>query len=94
MGNLFRRGRGEDEESPSKVGLRTEVKTAGRDGAPEAVKNWGGSTHVWKAEGEELVKRKKGWVAGKDGVMGARAKGVADARRMQTETQGSGCGDR
>ena len=26
--------------------------------------------------------------------MGARAKGVADARRMQTETQGSGCGDR
>lgn len=73
---------------------RREVRTAGKDGAPGAVKNWGGSTHVWKAEGEELVKRKKGWVAGKDGVMGARVKGVADARRMQTETQGSGCGDR
>ena len=40
------------------------------------------------------MKRKKGGVAGKDSVMGARAKGVADARRMQTETQGSGCVDR
>lgn len=39
---------------------RREVRTAGRDGAPGAVKNWGGSTHVWKAEEEELVKRKKG----------------------------------
>ena len=65
MGTLFRCRHGEDEEITQQVGQgqaedRREVRTAGRDGAPGAVKNWGGSTHVWKAEEEELVKRKKG----------------------------------
>lgn len=52
----------------------------------------GDDTFIWKAQGEELVKRKDGQVRGEGSAMGSRAKGVADARGMRTEAHGAGAG--
>lgn len=52
----------------------------------------GDDTLIWKAQGEELVKRMDGQVRGEGSVMGSRAKGVADARGTRTEAHGAGAG--
>lgn len=74
------------------AGSRRGTRDAGRNGATGVIGNPGKEPGVWKAEAEELVKRKGKWVRGEDSVMEPELRGWPMPGEQETEVHGAGGG--
>lgn len=75
-------------------GSRRGIRDVGRDKATGVMGNTGKEPGIWKAEVEELVKRKGGWVRGEDSVMEPELMGwpIPGEQGLRCMEQGVGWG--